>query len=124
MSTLDNQSEIATTQNLDRTLARIKSRQDYLRQRSKEYQKEYRERVKKRKIEKNLHSAEKYFVKLVKNFADDFSVLNQESVFHEIHPLYDYQVRDDFIKEFVNEILSIALQHELVNKFRRLPVDN
>lgn len=123
MTTTVNQSEIATTQNLDfeaRTLERIKSRQDYLRQQAKEY----RERAKKQKIDKNLWFAEKDLVKLSKNFADDYSVINQESVFHEKSHLYDYQVRDDFIKEFVNEVLSIAMKHELVSKFRYLPISN
>jgi hypothetical protein len=82
----------------------------------------YRARAKRREIKRNLFYAQRDFVTLVENFADDFSVFNQEPVFREKPNFYDYHARTDFIKEFVNEVLSVALKRELVSKYRYLPL--
>ena len=83
------------------------------------------------KKQNNRDDAAEELVKIVSNFVNDFSVLKSEDAFRKDSEDDTYRffknnaLDSDFIKEFCNEILSIAMTYELTSKysFRTLQVN-
>jgi hypothetical protein len=77
----------------------------------------------------NRNDAAEELVKIVSNFVHDFSVLCSEDAFRkDSEYTYDRFFRNnaldsDFIKEFCNEVLSTAMNYELISKYRYLQVN-